>query len=183
MVQDIVIYIGIYKLLTLLAALIAGAWYLSHRLTKVETKVEDFGVTIQRFDGRLINLSGRLDKAFSSGSPIRLLPKGITILEDSGLKKFIDEKKDELLSACKQRSLMTNPYDIQQGAFKFFDEFKFDKEIEEQLKLSAYKHGVNIDTIKRIAGIYFRDICLNNSGFKIEDLNSSKPDEIKDKSQ
>jgi hypothetical protein len=179
MVQNFVINIGIYKLLTLLVALITGAWYLSYRLTRVETKVEDFGNIISGFDGRLINLSGRMDKAYSSSSPISLLPKGITILEDSGLKKFIDEKKDELLSTCKQQSVMTNPYDIQQAAFKFFDEFKFDKEIEDSLKLSAYKHGVSMDTIRRTGGIYFRDICLSNAGFKIEDLDTPKSEEGK----
>lgn len=181
MVQNFVINIGIYKLLTILTSLIAGAWYLSHRLTKVETKVEDFRITIEGFDGRLINLSGRLDKAYSSNSPIALLPKGATILEDSGLKKFIDEKREVFLPDCKKLGSMTNPYDIQQAAFKFFDEFKFDKEMEDSLKSSAYKHGVNMDTVRRIGGIYFRDICLTSAGFKVEDLDSPMSDEHKNK--
>jgi hypothetical protein len=74
---------------------------------------------------------------------------------------------------------MTNPYDIQEGAFKFFDEFTFEKEIEDSLKLSAYKHGVSMETIRRTGGIYFRDICLNNAGFKVEDLDTLKSDEGK----
>lgn len=167
METTLVINIGIYKTLTLLASLILGAWYLSHRLTKIETKVDGF-------ENRLTNLSGRMDKAFDSGSPITLLPKGKIILEDSGMKKYIDDHKDELLAQCKTKSSMSTPYDIQEASFKVFDELNFGNEFETMLKSSAFKHGVNMDTIRRVGGIYFRDICLNTSGFKLEDLDKPK---------
>jgi len=163
METNLIINIGIYKALGLMTSLILGAWYLSHRLTKVETKVDGF-------DTRLTNLNGRMDNAFSGASPLALLPKGNLILEDSGLKKYIDENREELLVQCKQKSSMNNPYDIQESAFKFFDGLEFKKEFETTLKSSAFKHGVSMDTIRRIGGIYFRDVCLNNSGFKLEDL-------------
>ncbi|OHA70732.1 MAG: hypothetical protein A3F15_00125 [Candidatus Wildermuthbacteria bacterium RIFCSPHIGHO2_12_FULL_40_12] len=167
METNLIIYIGIYKALGLIVSLVAGAWYLSHRLTKVETKVDGF-------DTRLTNLNGRMDNAFSGTSPLSLLPKGQIIIEDSGLRKYIDENKDKLLSQCKQKSSMTNPYDIQESAFKFFDSLEFENEFESTLKSSAFKHGVSLDTIRRIGGIYFRDICLNASGFKLEDLDKPK---------
>ena len=40
--STIIINIGIYKTLSLIGVLITGAWYLSHRLTKIETKFEGF---------------------------------------------------------------------------------------------------------------------------------------------
>ncbi len=168
METTLIINIGIYKTLGLIVTLIVGAWYLSCRLTRVETKVDGF-------DTRLTNLSGRMDNAFDGASPIALLPKGRLIIEDSGLKKYIDDNKEELLVQCKQKSLMTNPYDIQESAFKFFDGIEFGKEFEATLKSSAFKHGVSMDTIRRIGGIYFRDICLNVSSFNLEDLDKPKP--------
>lgn len=153
METPLIMNIGIYKTLGLIVALIGGAWWLSHRLTKVETKVD-------LFETRLSDFNGRMDNAFGNASPIALLPKGRLILEDSGLKKYIDDKKEELLNKCKSKNPMSNPYDIQEAAFKFFDGLDFG-EFEEAFKSSAFKHGVNINTIRRVGGIYFRDICLS----------------------
>lgn len=54
METDIIINIGIYKTLGLICTLIAGAWYASHRFTKVEME-------IRGFDKRLTWLEGRMD--------------------------------------------------------------------------------------------------------------------------
>lgn len=170
MEQNIVIYIGIFKALgiigTIIASVAIGVWRASSRLTKVETKVDIF-------ENRLTNLEGRLDSAFAGGSPVALLPKGQMILDDSGLKKYIDEKKDDLLTRCKSRNMMMNPYDIQDSAFKFFDQLNFG-DFETTLKSSAFKHGVSMDTVRRIGGIYFRDLCLAAHDFKPEDLDKPK---------
>ncbi len=166
MEQNIVIYIGIWKALGLVAGVVVGAWYAGSRFTKVETKVEGF-------ETRLTGLEGRLDKAFASSSPVALLPKGQVMLEDSGLKKYVDDRKEELLSMCRNKNEMKNAYDIQEAAFQFFDQFNFG-DFENELKKSAYRHGVSIETIRRVAGIYFRDICLAAHNFKPEDLDQPK---------
>ena len=170
MEQDLVVYIGIYKALGIIATVIGGvawgAWYAASRLTRVETKVDGF-------ENRLTNLEGRLDSAFASKSHINLLPKGQSILDDSGLKKYIDEKTNEFLEQCKSKHAMDNPYDIQEASFKFFDQLEFG-DFEVLLKKSAFSHGVSMDTVRRIGGIYFRDICLANSGFKPEDIDKHK---------
>ncbi len=166
MEQNIVIYIGIYKALGLIGTIILGAWYASSRLTRVETKVDTF-------ETRFTNLEGRMDLSFGNKSPIALLAKGQTILEDSGLKKYIDDKKDNLLTQCRSKNTMTNQYDIQNSSFKFFDELNFG-DFEVDLKTSAYKYGVSMDTIRRIGGIYFRDICLKEAGFDPKDLDKPK---------
>lgn len=166
MEQNIVFYIGIYKFLGLIVTAIGGvavsSWYIGSKLGGVGTKVDNF-------ENRLTNLEGRLDLAFASSSPIALLAKGIIILEKSGLKKYIDDRKDELFAQCCSKNSMNNPYDIQEVAFKFLDQLSFG-DFEPMLKAAAFKHGVSIDTIRRIGGIYFRDICLAAKGFKPEDL-------------
>lgn len=166
MEQNIVIYIGIWKALTLVAAVVAGAWYAAYRLGKVETKVDGF-------ETRLTNLEGRLDNAIGSKSPIGLLEKGKLILEESGLKKYIDDRKTELLNQCKSGNSMSNQYDIQEAAFKFFDQYDFGA-FNETIKSAAFKYGVSVETIRRVAGIYFRDICLAEHGFAPQDLDKPK---------
>ncbi len=163
---NLVINIGIYKTLGLIATLIAGAWYLSHRLTKVETKVG--GVA-----SRMSSLEGRMDKAFSGGSPIQLLPKGQKILTESGLKEWIDNNEN-LFENCSSKYPMSNPYDVQNAVFKFFDEMVFGKELEDKVKKSAFENGVNIETVRRIGGIYFRDVCLKKLNMNFKELDKSE---------
>ena len=170
MEQNIVIYIGIWKTLGIIATIIGGvawgAWYASSRLTRVETKVDGF-------ETRLTSLEGRLDNAFASGSPVSLLPKGEIIIKESGLKKYIEDNKEKLLSQCEKDDNMKNPYDIQETSFKFFDQYNFG-EFEKNLKDSAYKHGIGMEVMRRIAGIYLRDICLKKHGFTPQDLDKPK---------
>ncbi len=160
MEQNIVIYIGIYKTLALvgtgITSIAYATWQVASRLTKVETKVDTL-------ESRLTNLEGRLDGAFSSRSPITLLPKGQVVLEESGLKRYIDDRKNELLRDCRTANVMSGPYDIQNAAFTLFKTHSFGQ-YESALKESAFRHGISMDAVRRIAGIYFRDICLTAFG-------------------
>jgi len=160
MEQNIIINIGIYKALCIIGTIIAGAWYASHRLTKVETNVEGF-------DKRLTNIEGRMDASFGNGSPIKLLAKGELILEKSGLKKYIDDNFQSLKRQCGAE--MDNPYDIQNSAFTYFEKLDFGA-LEAQIKTTAFEQGVGLPVIRRIGGIYLRDLCLKEAGFKLEDL-------------
>ncbi len=164
MEQNIVIYIGLYKALGIIGSAIVsiayGSWAAATRLSKVETEIE-------AFESRLTNVEGRLDGAFSSRSPLALLPRGQAVLEESGLKKYIEEHKEDLLRRCRAENAMSVPYDIQESAFRFFTTHRFGG-YEEVLKGSAFRHGISMNAIRRIAGIYFRDICLEASGYKRE---------------
>lgn len=164
---NFIINIGIYKLLGFIGTLIAAAWYISHRLTKVETKVQGFETQLTSLT---TNLTGALlDKAFGSGSPISLKPNGIKFLNDSGLKKYIDDNTESLLSKCQSDHLMDNQYDVQESVFRFFDHLTFG-DFEATLKESAFKYGWGMETVRRIGAIYFRNICLVKKGFEPEDL-------------
>ena len=161
--------IGMYQLLGIVASIVIGAWYLSGRLARVETKVEGF-------DTRLTNFEGRLDNAFGSASPISLKPTGIKALEESGLKNWIDNKREKLVSECETKNIVKNQYDIQECAFKFFDSLDFG-DFNDKIKQSAFQYGWSVETIRRIGGIYFRDILLEKHNFKPEDLD--KPNEAR----
>ena len=168
---SILINIGIYKLLGFIGTLIGVAWYISHRLTKVETKVQGFEIQLTSLTA---NLTGTLlAKAFGSGSPVSLKPIGEKFLNESGLKIYIDDNADSLLSQCQSGRLMSNQYDIQESVFLFFDHLDFG-DFEATLKESAFKYGWGMETVRRIGAIYFRDICLIKKGFKPEDLDNPK---------
>ncbi len=122
---------------------------------------------------RFAALEGSLGKTFASASPVKLLPKGEQILNESGLKNYIDENQKILLEQFKSSCITKNQYDIQDQSFRFFDELDFGV-FEDKLKKAAFDHGMNISTIRRIGGIYFRDIALLEAGFKPEDLDASK---------
>lgn len=170
MEQNIVVYIGIWKALTLVAAVVAGAWYAAYRLGRVESQVEGFEKRLTSMEGRLDSMEGRLDHAFENSSPIALLAKGKTILHDSGLKNYIDENTDSLLEDCRMKNAMVSSYDIQNAAFKYFADMEFSLEIDKSTKDAAFRHGVSVETVRRVGGIYFRDLCLEKSGYKREDL-------------
>jgi hypothetical protein len=166
MEQNIVIYIGIWNTLGLFATVVLGAWYAAYRLGKIETKVGTLETSVS-------TLGGRVDHLYDGQSPVALLPKGIKILEESGLKKWIDGNCGDLLEKCKSAHAMGNPYDIQTAAFTFFDKIDFPAEMEEKLKTAAFQNGVGMDNVRRIGGIYFRDVCLKDAGFEPTDLDKS----------
>jgi len=172
MEQNIIIYVGIGKALTIiwsvLVAVVVGAWYASHRLTKVETKVEGFS-------NRLTGLEGRLDKAYESMSPIALTKKGNDILIDSGLKKYIDDNKLIFTEHCKNFSAMTSAYDVQLATFQLFSVFDFPQDLELKFKEEAYKAGISMGVLRRIGGIYFRDLCLSDLKLDPKELDNSQP--------
>jgi hypothetical protein len=123
---------------------------------------------------RFANLEGKTANLFQSQSPIRLTDKGTAILNESGLKSYIDNNIDMLTGACSERGGMDTPYDVQQSVFDFFDSFVFPTETENKLKTYAYNQGISMDSMRRIGALYFRDICLERSGFKPEDIDKKE---------
>jgi len=157
---DFVNAVGV--VISVCTTLILGAWYASSRLTKVETKIDGMEL-------RMSSLEGRAGQSFSGLSPIKLLEKGEKILNESGLKKWIDENTS-LFDEWSKKGPMTNPYDVQESVFKFFNQLEFPKDIEDTLKKAAFDNGVSIEVAKRVGGIYFRDICLKKLNMNVEEL-------------
>lgn len=119
---------------------------------------------------RFATLEGKTAGLFQAQSPINLTEAGRRYLEHSGLQTFIDENKEELMEQCEHDKTMQTPYDVQQIAFEFLDALSLPDDLEQQVKTFAFNHGVSMDSMRRIGGIYFRDICLVTHGFRSEDL-------------
>ncbi len=172
--EPILIQINWIYFLGIIGSLILISWYSSGRFTAIETSITWIKEGIIKLEGRIGNLEGRLDKSFSTQSPISLLQRGKDILQHSGLKIYIDNNEQMLLERCKSEKSMSNPYDIQESAFKFFDEIVFPVNLEDRIKSTAFNFGASLEVVRRIGAIYFRDLCLSKLGFKPEDLDKPK---------
>ncbi len=167
MEQNIIITIGFWKFIcgfaSLASMIVVAAWKFSGRLGKTDGLIE--GIV-----ERLKNLEMKNTGTASTSSPIKLLEKGERILNESGLKKFIDDNKEKFLNDCKSSCNINTAYDVQTISFDFFDKLKFENNFEKKLKEIAFKEGLSVDIIRRIGGIYFRDVCLENLSMKLDDI-------------
>ncbi|MGC1176960.1 MAG: hypothetical protein WA843_02720 [Candidatus Saccharimonadales bacterium] len=142
-----------------------------HTLEKLENDVENIiKPDLKDVRERFATLEGKAANLFVQNSPISLTNKGKNILEESGLKEYIDRDKALLHSGCGKERKMETPYDVQQSAFDFFDEHEFPNDIDNKLKTYAFNEGLSMDSVRRIGAIYFRDICLSEKGFEAADL-------------
>jgi len=121
---------------------------------------------------RVAKIEGRLSPVTSSTSPIQLTDLGKEVLRKSGIKDFVDEKKDTLLIQLKQehKGQSINAYDIQEWCFKKFDTLSKESNIPKVLEEYAFKEGVSLFDIFRVGAIYFRDIAIKAFGLKLENL-------------
>lgn len=119
---------------------------------------------------RLATWEGKNAGLYQAQSPISLTDQGREYLYKSGLRDFVDENKDGLMQQVEHEQTMQSPYDVQQIAFEFFDELDLPDSVEKRAKTFAFNHGISMDSLRRIGGIYFRDLCLAEHNFKADDL-------------
>ena len=117
------------------------------------------------------------DRIAPATSPRELNPKGQEILEKSGIKQIIDDKKSELLELVKQKN-PKNAYDAENAillvmATDFKEKYP---ELIEQLKTGAFNVGAGIDELLFVGGIYLRNLIFDDLGFKLRELNGIKPE-------
>lgn len=169
--EGLIIKIGWEYFLGIMASLIAVAWYSNGRFTKLEISMEWARDILKEIKTSSDNETA---KAFGPGSPVDLKPVGIEWLKDSGLEEYIESNKTDLLSSCSIDE-DNNPYEVQERSFDLFDNIKFEKDFEESLKKFAYEKGTTMDVMRRVGGIYLRNICLDHLGMKKEDIETHDP--------
>lgn len=142
--------------LGLFGTLIALAYYANGRLTRIETNVEWLADTVRDLTIRTENIS---ERAFESGSPVSLTGTGEQLLRDSGLKSYIDHRRDELTAQIHARGPF-DLYTVQESAFRLFDHMSLDGLFARQLNKFAYRRGTSIELLRRVGAIYLRDIAV-----------------------
>ncbi len=178
--EDIVIKINWAYFLGIIGTLIVFAWYSSGRFTKIETNLEWLKGESKKIDEIVrdvnelrVNMENKKTQFFATHSPIRLTDKGETLLNESGLKSYIDTKT-ELIAKC-ENSKLTNAYEVQSFAFDLFDSLAFDSEFDLVIKQYSYDHGISLDIVKRVGALYFRDLCLKKMNMPVDDIDKHDP--------
>jgi len=165
--QTIISVIGIP---TIVIALI----YIGKKLQILDT-VE---IDIKSIRDRFIVVEERVktlwkDEVAPAHSPRRLNERGTNILNGSGVKDIIDEKKNGLLAVLKEKKLK-NPYDAEQCILQVVSDFKKDNDVVEKLKIGAFSVGADIDTVLLVGGLYLRDLIFPDLGFSTDQIDQYK---------
>lgn len=129
---------------------------------KLGDKVNDIGNRVSKIEGKLFGVA-------TASSPIRLTPLGMEILQDSGILNIAKGRKEDLMKKIREKSPKT-AYDVQEITKILFDNLQLIPSEETILKNYAFQKGITLKDILYTGAIYFRDIALEELGFKIEDL-------------
>jgi len=123
----------------------------------------------------LIQINNTANPAFGSRSPVNLNPTGEVWLNESGLKDYLDRNKDYFLKECMGKK-ETNPYEVQKHTFKLFDEINLDPSFEDKLKKFAFEKGTTMAVVRRVGGIYLRNLCLENFRMNKDEIDRHDPE-------
>lgn len=105
-------------------------------------------------------------RTVKSKSPLSLTEKGEAIAKDIELNEKVNKYWDSIKEKRKNELKSNNPYDVQRWALdnaqQFFNDF-FKKEEQDEIKIYAYKNGVNLLEIYPIIGVLIRDKIFDNN--------------------
>lgn len=163
--------------LGIVGTLILMAWYSSARFTALETSMEWVKEILKDLKTGADNAA---NPAFAAGSPVNLNSTGEIWIYESGLKDYINSNKDSFLKQCVEKK-ETNPYEVQKHTFKIFDEIIFDAAFEDKLKKFAFEKGTTMSVVRRIGGIYLRNICLDSFGMNKDEIDRHDPTRVPSK--
>ena len=107
-------------------------------------------------------------------SPRQLNQQGEKILQTSGIKEIIEERKNDLLKLVKEKKA-SNAYDAEVVVLSIVQELpKHYPNIIDKLKDGAFKSGVEMDGLLFVGGIYLRNLIFAELGFPLTDLDKPK---------
>lgn len=114
------------------------------------------------------------DKYAPAHSPRQLNDRGNAILNESGIKRIVDEKKNDLLAIIRTRNI-ANAYDAEVSVLDVMKELpRYCPDVVDRLKTGAFNMGVSVDVILLVGGLYLRDIIFPSLGFSIDQIDQHK---------
>jgi hypothetical protein len=163
--------------LGIIGLLIVLAWKGSARFAALETSMDWVKKTLAdlKTNAEAASLS---QSPFLRQSPVNLTELGKQWLEESGLKAYIEAHPQTFLDACAQKKY-SNPYEVQKDAFDLLENIPIEHAVEEQLKRFAFEKGVSMDILRRIGGIYLRNLCLERFQMNAQDIDQHDPEKGK----
>jgi hypothetical protein len=140
----------------IIGTLVALAYYANGRFTRIETNVEWLTEAVRDLSIKAENVSAL---AFGSHSPVSLTETGEQLLRDSGLKAYIDRRREELTTQIGVFTAL-DLYTVQQRAFHFFGHLSLESSFARHLDRFAFRKGVSTDLLRRVGAIYLRDVAV-----------------------
>lgn len=134
-------------------------------------KIERIGKEVSEVDSRVSKIEGKLFGVAIGASPIKLTPLGQEVLQNSGILVILKPKTQFLITKIKEQKPQT-AYDVQELTKNIFtiENLELSQEEENKLKNYAFTKGITLNDVLYASAIYFRDVALQELGFKIEDL-------------
>lgn len=158
---------------SIIGTLLWISWKGSARFAALETSMDWVKKTLDELKLNSDNqASGQ--PLFIARSPVNLTSKGEDWLLESGMKNYIDEKREYFIEHCSKAEI-PNPYELQKFIFDYFDGYKFDANFEDGLKKFVFNQGTTMGVMKRVGAIYLRNICLDKFGMKKDDIDKHDP--------
>jgi hypothetical protein len=102
-----------------------------------------------------VRVENGIQRVFDIRSPVSLTRAGREILRCSGLKSYIDTHASSWLN----RAPLGDPYRLQAWAFRLLADMDFEARVNARINAFAFTHGMTTDLIRRIGGIYLRDLA------------------------
>ena len=114
------------------------------------------------------------DKLAPANSPRQLNDKGNSILNSSGIKEIVDEKKDKLLELVRAKGAK-NAYDAEIEIEEIMTGLPSHcPDIVDKLKDGAFRVGADIGGLLFVGSIYLRNQIFSELGFNLDDLDKPK---------
>lgn len=170
---------------TLLAILAAAFWAI-YKLGGINKMFGDFKDKNKELDSNiggikdvLATIKATTDllyqahiQTIKSNSPISLSPIGVTYSAELKIENKVTNHWIEIKQEIGKKS-PSNPYDVQVVAMEISRncfEALFSDEEKNQIKLYAYKNGINLLQILPIIGVIIRDKYLQEKGISIDQI-------------
>ena len=131
-------------------------------LNIIAPKIDSIILSFNRLIGKLEKIKdiGMLNNIYiKTASPKTLTEHGIKMLNESGLKTFIDTHQREIIKKVKSQNPKTT-YDIEQVSIDTMVAYNEDARIN-NIKEYTYKNGLDLGGMLMASGIYLRDLILN----------------------
>lgn len=163
-IVDFLLYFGIEreKVTPLIVLFIFIVLFINWRLSpidKIIKRISNSIIEIQTLlKGQGVNLSHLLIEA--PGSPLRPTRHGALLIRESGLEDVLDSKSEALKRKIKRIiGEDYTEYDVQEAAREVLISLKDTSELN-NVKVYAYKNGINVTTILHVGRLWLRDDFL-----------------------
>lgn len=138
----------------------------------IDDKIEpDLKNIRERFSAVEVKVNSMWKDGYApANSPRQLNSRGNNILEESGIKKIVEDERENLLTIVKKKDIK-NAYDAEERIFKIMMNLpKHCPEMVDGLKTGAFNAGVDLDVVLFVGAIHLRNLIFKDLGFEIGDL-------------